>query len=262
MFFWLKKFIAFWLMPLPMCLALLLGGLALVRSKRRSRLGYSLIAASTLLLLLLGNKAVSTALIRPLETVYPAVPELAAGQPVPPALAACRFVAVLGGGHGDTPGLSAVNKLSGSARGRLMEGIRLLRALPDAQLIVSGGGEDGQLTHAAILASAAVSLGVDPARIIRLETARDTEDEAREIHRVVGGAPFALVTSAWHLRRATALMRGAGLHPLPCPSDYAVRPSPGFRVNDYTWDTDSLDRSTKAVYERLGYLWVRLRGKV
>jgi uncharacterized SAM-binding protein YcdF (DUF218 family) len=262
MFFWLKKFIAFWLMPLPLCLLLLTGGLVLLRSKRRSRLGYALVLAGALLLLVLGNKAVSMALLRPLENFYPAVPEFVASQPLPPGLAACRFVAVLGGGHGDTPGRSAVNQLSNSSRGRLMEAVRLVRALPDARLIVSGGGEDGRPSHAAVLARAAESLGVDPARIIRLETPRDTEDEARELRRVVGAAPFALVTSAGHLRRAAGFMHGAGLHPLPCPADYAARPSPGFRLSDYTWDTDSLERSTKAIYERLGHLWAGLRGKI
>ena len=262
MFFWLKKFISFWLMPLPVCLVLLFTGLALLRSRRRERTGRILIATGALLLLLLGNKAVSTALVRPLETACPAMPDFVAGQPLPSGLAACRFVVVLGGGHGDTPGLSAVNKLSSSARGRVMEAVRILRVLPGARLIVSGGSEDGRPTHASILAEAAASLGVEPARIFRLETPRDTEDEARELHRIIGGEPFALVTSAWHMRRAAALMRGAGLHPLPCPADYSARPSPGFRISDYTWDTDSLERSTKAVYERLGYLWVRLRGKI
>ena len=261
MFFGLKKFIAYWLMPVPLCLVLLLAGLALLRSKRRARTGHILLIVGVVLLSVLSNKAVSTWMILPLEKTYPAMPEILSGTPPPRELAACHFVSVLGGGHGDTAGLSAVNKLSNSARSRLTEGVRLLRVLSEAKLIVSGGGEVGKPTHAAVLAQAAISLGVDPARIIRLETPRDTEDEAQEIHRIVGNAPFALVTSAWHMPRAAALMRHAGLHPVPCPADYAARPSEGFRFSDYTWDTDSLERSTKAVYERLGYLWVHLRGK-
>src|SRR6185295_19383188 len=39
MFFWLKKFIAFWLMPLPFCLTAMLVGLLLTFSKKRARLG-------------------------------------------------------------------------------------------------------------------------------------------------------------------------------------------------------------------------------
>ena len=144
--FWLKKFIAFWLMPLPFCLTLLVVGTCYLFSPRLNRTGRRLVAMATLLLLLFGNKYVSTALIRPLEQRFPAVPELDAGQPVPRALAACRYVVVLGGGHADVTGLSATNKLSSSARARLAEGVRLARILPSARLIVSGpaGGRISQ----------------------------------------------------------------------------------------------------------------------
>lgn len=259
--FWLKKFVAFWFMPLPVCVLLLIGGWWLTLSNRRARLGRGLMAVGILLLLAFSNKAVSTWLVQSLDSAYPPIAEFAPGAPVPPEVAACRFVVVLGGGHGDTPGLAAVNKLSTSAQARLIEGIRILRVLPNARLVTCGRGVPGYPNHATILAEAAVSLGVDPNRIIRIETPRDTEEEAVELHQLIGREPFALVTSAWHLRRATALMRRAGLNPLPCPADYAARPSPRREWSDYSWDTESLSRSTRAVYERLGLVWSRLRGR-
>lgn len=260
--FWVKKFVSFWLMPLPFCLTLLVAGLWLTFTTRRLRLGRALIAIAVLLLLLFTNRAVSTWLIRPLETVYPPIPEFSAGAPLPDDLAACRAVVVLGGGHGDTPGFAAINKLSTSAQGRLVEAIRLLRALPgDVTLVVSGRGRPGFPSHAAILAQAAISLGVDPARIVRLDTPRDTEEEAAQLRQRLGPERFALVTSAWHLRRATALMRGAGLNPVPCPADYAARPGAQWRWSELLWDTESLGRSTRAIYERIGYAWSRLRGR-
>jgi uncharacterized SAM-binding protein YcdF (DUF218 family) len=259
--FWLKKFTAFWFMPLPLCLTLLIVGWCLAFTPRRARLGRWLMAAGIVLLLAFSNKAVSTWLVHSLDSAHPPIAEFAPDVPIPAHVAACRFVVVLGGGHGDTPGLAALNKLSTSAQARLIEGIRILRVLPDAQLITCGRGAEGFPTHATILADAAVSLGVEPARIIRLETPRDTEEEAIELRRRMGSQPFALVTSAWHLRRATAIMRRAGLDPLPCPADYAARPSPRHDWSDYTWDTESLSRSTRAVYERLGHAWSWLRGK-
>jgi len=259
--FWVKKFVAFWFMPLPFSLLFLISGWLLVRSKRRGRAGWALLGIGIALLLVLSNKAFSAAILRPLELTYSPLPEFSATTPPPASLNACRYVVVLGGGHRDAPGVSAINKLSPAARGRLMEGLRLLRAEPGAKLIVSGGADPGGAAHADVLADAAVSLGTDPARIIRFDATRDTEDEAQALRRTVGDAPFALVTSAWHMPRAMALMRQAGLHPLACPADFSALPAPGFRFRDYTWDTDSLERSTKAVYERLGYLWLRLRGK-
>jgi uncharacterized SAM-binding protein YcdF (DUF218 family) len=221
-----------------------------------------LVISATVLLLLFSNKVVSTWLVRPLESRYASIPELTAGIPPPPALADCRYVVVLGGGHSDTPGLPVTHQLSPSALGRLVEGVRLLRALPNARLIVSGPGVGGNPSHASVLARAAESLGIDPRRISLIDTARDTEDEAAAVRVLVGHERIALVTSAWHLPRAAALFRTAGVETLPCPADFSARPNVDFRWVDLTWDTASLERSTWAVRERLGYLWLRLRGKI
>jgi uncharacterized SAM-binding protein YcdF (DUF218 family) len=260
--FVLKKFVSFWLMPLPFCLTLLVIGVCLLWSRRRQQLGRIAITAAVVLLLLLGNKVVSTWLIQPLEAAYPSMPDFVAGRPLPRELAACRYVVVLGGGNGDTAGLNAMNQLSESARARIVEGVRVLRVLPEAQLVVSGAGAPNRPTHAEILARSAESLGVDPRRIVRRDSPRDTEEEAVALRQIVDDQPFALVTSAWHMRRAAALMRHAGLQPVPCPADYKARPSAHPPLSDYTWDTESLGRSTWAIYERIGYLWARLRGKV
>lgn len=262
MFFWLKKFLGFWLMPLPFCLLLLfVGALLLLRSKRRARLGRGLMIAGTVLLMLFSNKIVSVWLVHPLEARYPAIPELRPGAPVPPPLAACRFVLVLGAGNGHSEGLSATNQLSSSALARVTEAVRLLRVLPDARLIVSGPAEGKHPAHATMLARAAESLGVPPERIAYIDQARDTEDESLAIGRMVGSAPFALVTSAWHMPRSVALFRHAGLAPLPCPADYSSHAGDDFNWTDLFWDIGSLERSTWAVRERLGYLWISLRGK-
>ena len=261
MFFWLKKFLGFWLMPLPFCLALLLIGLLLWRSKRRARLGRSLAIAATGLLMLFSNKIVSGRLVHPLEARYAAIPELRADAPVPPSLAACRFVLVLGAGHGRSEGLSATNQLSSSALARVTEAVRLLRALPEARLIVSGPAEGNRPSHATMLARAAESLGVPSERIVYIDHARDTEDESLAVQRIVGPAPFAVVTSAWHMPRAMALFRHAGLAPLPCPADYTFHAGDDFHWTDLFWDIASLERSTWAVRERIGYFWIWLRGK-
>ena len=183
----LKKLISYFLMPLPACLLLLLAGWWLTRTPRRAVRGRRLLGAGILLLLLFGNETVSTWLVRPLESRYPPIPELAAGPP--PALASCRYIAVLGSGNGALPGLAATAELSSSAVARLVEAVRLLRVLPGAELILSGPGKGPHPTHARVLAAAAVSLGVAPGRIHLIETARDTEEEAGEIRKIAGTAP-------------------------------------------------------------------------
>jgi uncharacterized SAM-binding protein YcdF (DUF218 family) len=263
MLFWLKKAVAYWLMPLPFCLLVMIAGLLLLRSDRWRRTGRGLLVTGVLLLLFLSNKQVGRALLRPLETRYPGLPEIAAGTPVPAPLQACRAIVVLGGGHSDRPGLAANNQLSSAALSRLAEGVRLARLLPDAPLFVSGPAAGSGATHASVLAAAAVALGLDPKRLVQIDTARDTDDEAQEVRRRLGpGVPFALVTSAWHMPRAVALMRRAGLAPLPCPADFLTRANGQTRAGDWLCDLSGLEQSTWAIYERLGMTWARLQGKI
>ncbi len=250
------------MMPLPFCLLILVVGVVVLLWTRRTRLGKGLVASGTLLLLLFSNNLVSTLLVRPLEMRYAAIPEIPAGTPVPKDLAACRYVVVLGSGNGNTPGRAAVHQLPVSALARITEAVRLLRLLPDAKLLVSGPStKDGVPSHAVVLARTAESLGLDRSRIQYIEEVKDTEDESNAVKGIVGDQPFALITSAWHMPRTMALFRYVGLSPLPCPTDYSARGDGEFNLGDLTCDSGSLERSTWAVRERIGYLWISLRGR-
>jgi uncharacterized SAM-binding protein YcdF (DUF218 family) len=261
MLFWLKKFIAYWLMPLPFCLTAMAVGLVLMRWPRRARLGRALLISGLGLLMLFSNKFVSKWLIRPIEARYPAMPEFAAGMPLPAELAACRFVIVLGGGNGNSPGVSANNLLSSSALSRVAEAVRILHAVPAAKLIVSGPRTATGESHATVLARAAQAYGITPDRILYIDQARDTEEESRAAQRLAQGARVALVTSAWHMPRSVALFRSAGLDPLPCPADFKSHAHDDVTFDDLLWEVSSLERSTLAIRERIGYLWIWLRGK-
>jgi uncharacterized SAM-binding protein YcdF (DUF218 family) len=256
--FELKKAVSALLMPLPAALVLLAIGAALLLLGRRQRLGRLLVAAAAAILVIFSNSLVSTALLGPLEARYPAVPEFSAGAG-PGRLAGCRYVVVLGGGNSDSPGLPASSLLSSFALGRLVEGCRILRELPGARLIVTGPGRHGHPTHAARLAAAAESLGVPASRIDMIGTARDTEDESHAVAALAHGARVALVTSAWHMPRAAHLFRKAGADFVPCPADFlGLEPlSPRMAL---VWGPECLERSTFAVHEWLGLLWLRLRG--
>lgn len=262
MFFWLKKFISFWLMPVPGCITLLLIGWWLTRGGRRSSIGRACYTVAAFALLLLSNIYISDRLIQPLENRYPPIPAIAAGAPLPAALADCRYIVVLGSGNAVVRGMPPTTELSTAGLGRLVEGVRLARLLPQAQLIVSGPGDGDGPTHAETLTESAVSLGIDRARIRQIDTARDTEDESHAVASIVGQAKVALVTSAVHLPRAAALFRHAGVQFVPCPADFTAKAGRKLNLNDFSWDSESLDRSTWAVRERIGALWLRLRGKI
>lgn len=262
MLFALKKIVGFWLMPLPLSLAAMLAGALLWRFTRRRLLGRGLVFAGAFWLAACSNVGVGTWLVSGLENRFPPLPALAAGEPVPVELARRAYVVVLGGGHTPVAEWSANNQLSSSALSRIVEGVRLVRLLPDARLVVSGPTDpDGGPSHASLYANVAVSLGVPRERIVEISDARDTEEEAAAVRRLAGEAPVALVTSAWHLPRSMALFRNQGLDVLACPADYVGRP-PKLKPSDFlAWNLGGLERSTKAVYERIGATWSRLRGK-
>jgi uncharacterized SAM-binding protein YcdF (DUF218 family) len=258
--FWLKKLLGYWLMPLPFCMALIVAGLLLASCGRFRRRGWAMVAAAALLLLLLSNTWFSVVALRPFESQYPPIPELVAGAPLPKSISDCRYVAVLGSGTSNYPGLSASAELSTSGLARLVEAVRILRALPAARLILSGPGEPGRRSHAATLAAAAVSLGIAPERISLVETALDTEDESRAVAALVGTGKVAVVTSAWHMPRAVLLFKKTGISFVACPADFNCRSENGFGWGLFKVESEALERSTLAVHETLGLIWVRLRG--
>lgn len=261
MLFWLKKFISHWLMPMSFCVVFIAAGLWLMRYPKRAKLGRRLALGGLLFLIVFSNKYTSRVLIRPLETQYAPQPEFVAGQPLTPPLAACRYVVVLGGGNGHSPDMAATSLLSSSALARVTEAVRLLNAMPEARLIVSGPGKAPRPTHAVVLGRAAQSLGIASDRILYIDQAHDTEDEAREIKKLVGDAPVAVVTSAWHMPRAMALCRNAGIKALACPADFLSHSDDEFHFTGLLWDAGALGVSSLGVREHVGHLWIWLRGK-
>lgn len=246
--FALKKLLGTLLMPLPLGLGLLTLGLLLIAFGRRWR-GWLALLMGWLMLAAASNRGIALALTSSLENTY-------STTATPSAFA---YVAVLGGGHGDNPDLPAGQRLSTSARARLIEGIRLALLQPAARLIVSGPKnepEDDFPSHARVLADAAVELGFPRERIVEIDSARDTAEETLALARLAKGKPVALVTSAWHLPRAMKLAQSAGLTALPCPSDYLGGREPRIPTRAWlNWSAEALEDSTRAWREYLGQLW-------
>lgn len=258
----LKRAVSYWLMPFPFCIVAMLAGLIFLRWTTWRRTGRTLLLGGLGLLMLAGNHFVSRGLLRPLETRYPPMPDFVAGKPIPPSLAPCKYVIVLGGGGGFTPDLPGTSLVSSAVLGRVVEAARIMRVLPEAQLVVSGPLiVDGAPSHASMLAHAATVLGVPRDRILSIDNAHDTEDEARALRRIAGDAPVAVVTSSWHMPRSMALFRHVGVAAVACPADFRTHDLDSFSFSDLFWDVENLGRTTLAVRERIGYLWITLRGR-
>jgi uncharacterized SAM-binding protein YcdF (DUF218 family) len=259
MLFWLKKIATVPFLPLYFSLIAGSLGLFLLCFVRRQKLGRLLISCGVFALALFSNQGVAMLMLAPLENDIPALPDFHTPAEVPARLSRCKAIVVLGGGHADAPQISRINQLSTSSLSRIGEAVRLSRWLPEAKFVVSGH-HIKTLSHAQVLGEAAVSLGVDPGRIVRLDEPRDTEDEIVELSRRFRGRPIALVTSAWHMPRTLQLCEKFGVEAVPCPADLMLKAAVGEGPNFIKWDLESLGQSTRAIHEYLGMVWIKLRG--
>ena len=245
--FVLKKIIGMLLMPIPITLVLiLLGGWWLKRSPTKARL--SLLSAF-LILGLSSWHPVADRLIRPHEDYYP----------IFDITQSVDAVVVLGSAsHSAPPDTPAIMSLGSSALFRLEEGLRILRANPDAILIVTGyAGFSSAVPHAELLKQSAIELGVDPLRIFDFPTAQDTEQEAYLTASLLKNKKFALVTEASHLKRAMIFFERAGMHPIAAPAMHT-----GAYYTDWRLDSRATYKTERAIYEYLGRRWQWLKGLV
>jgi uncharacterized SAM-binding protein YcdF (DUF218 family) len=247
-----KKLLGACLLPFPIALALLLAGLALLRFSKRERAGKRLIAASAVMFLITGYDLYSSPLLGSLERTHRSLTAAAvqAMAPLPTA------VVVLGSGYRPDESLPPNDRVSTSGLARLVEGIRLLRMLPEARLIVSDGFGQGQA-----LADTAAFLGVPRERIALEPRSRDTAEEAALLRPLVGDSPFLLVTSASHMRRAIGLFKKQGLHPIAAPTNFAGGSS-AFTAADLVPGTGGFVRTDQALHEWIGLAWSRMRGQI
>ncbi len=263
--FILKKLVSRLFFPVPVCTGLLAAGVVLLLTRRWRRLGLGFTVGGTVLLLAVGYGVPGRSALRRLEWRYPPLAPGATLADLPGAGAASRvWVAVLGGGISEDPGLPANSRLDVRLQARVVEGARLLRGTPQANLILSLPGSLDAEQKQALARDLCAVLAVDPERVRLITGALDTEDEARAVAAIAGNEPLALVTSASHMPRAMELFEGAGLHPTACPTDYLTsRPGLPVRLQPsslYPCARNVLETEC-AVYEYLGLAWARLRGK-
>ena len=214
----LTKLIAAALLP-PLVLVIVLA-VGLMFHRSRPALSMSLILAATALLYGLSTPWVSGLLLRSLEISRPVTP----GE-----LDRVQAIVVLGGGRRiDAPEYGG-DTLNGLSLERLRYAARLAR-VSQRPLLVSGGKPGGgSLAEAELMARALREEFGLSARWVESE-ALTTWDNARlsaPLLKQDGVGRIALVTHAWHLRRAAPLLEAQGLHVQPAGIQFS-RP----RVDD------------------------------
>ena len=254
--FLFKKLLAPFLMPVPLCLALVLLGLLLLWLTRRQRAGKCLATLGALLLLLFGYGGISGRLLATLERRHMPVVDVSATA------GRVRWVVVLGGGSSGDAGLPNTMRLSEGSLARLVEGVRLQRQLPGSRLLLSGGSVFGSDPDAETMRALAVELGVDPAALDLDAVSPDTETQAEVVRARLGAEEFYLVTSASHMPRALALFRKAGTNPTPAPTHFLTQGNPSLSPGEFFPSSGGLRNAEIAAYEYLGLAWAKARGKI
>lgn len=253
LFFVVAKLVWTLAQPSSWLLGLLVVALALaVRGRWRAARGW--LGAGTAALVLLGLLPLGAPVIRPLESRFPAAPEVAA-----PA-----GIVVLGGGEDAAltaeTGIVQVNE----GGDRLLAGLMLARRYPEARLIFTGGSArlaGGGVPGADAAGRLFEAVGLPPERVTLEGRSRNTAENARLTAELVGDpaeGPWLLVTSAFHMPRSVGAFCAAGWRGIvPYPVDHRppMRMRPG-------WDlAGHLGQLETAVKEWIGLLAYRVTGR-
>jgi len=220
MFLFLSKLLPLLVYPLGVALLLLLAALILLW--QRPRWAATAIVTAGLILVISGNGAVASAMLRSLEWRY--LP--------PPTLPQAEAIVVLGGAikthEPPRPWIDVTEQGD-----RVLHGARLYLNEKAPLLILSGGritwGEDQKGSEAEDMAQLAVALGVPQSAIVIEPNSLNTRQNAVNVQTILNERSLQrilLVTSALHMPRALAVFQNLGIDAIPAPTDFHVTLAP------------------------------------
>lgn len=240
--FLVKKLFSAWILsPAGLGILLILGLLACVLGRRR--LGAFAAGAVGVLLIALSLPIVSNELMRFVEVA----PAISIG------FKDVQAIVILGGGiHRGAPEYGATGTLSSATLVRVRYGAWLAkqRHLP---ILVSGGSVFGGSAEAQLMADALRGEFGVPVRWMEA-TSKDTAENAicsSKLLKQSGVSRIALVSHAYHLRRATALFAREGMSVVAAPT-FSTAPVGG--IEAWLPSARSFDDSFVAFHEIAGRL--------
>jgi uncharacterized SAM-binding protein YcdF (DUF218 family) len=239
MMYVVKHLIGVLAMPLAVAFLLIVIGV-LCRARQRRRIAVSSWVAAVIVAYLGSSQVVGDLLLRPLEGRYP---------PLRDPLPQVTYVVVLGSGYVPRDHIPITGALDDDGLVRGVEGVRLMRRLTTAHLVVSGGAPPGHFAPALGYAELARDLGEPDSSLVLSSRPLDTGSEAHAIKGLLGDAPFLLVTSAYHMPRAMWLMQRVGAHAIAAPTGQRVGSSVGPSLLP---SAAGLYKTERALHEYLG----------
>ena len=243
-----KKIVSAFLLPIPIGLFLLLISFLylIFNSYKKAKI---FLALTFLWFFLFSFQPFANALLSPLENTYK---DLLKTPKV-------EYILVLGSEHRSDDDLSITSQVKGIAINRLVEGIRHYKNLENVKLIVSGYGGFDEKSHASMQERLAISLGVKEEDIIRLDTPKDTKEEAIEVKKIVKNEQIILVTSASHMKRSILLFQKEGLNVIASPTNHMAYGADS--LSSY-FAARNIKNCEIAIHEYLGLIYSSLRDEI
>ncbi len=234
--------------PLTQVFLLQLAALAALLGASR-RLGIGLLTAAVVWLYLTSTPWLAERLLTVLEQPYPPVAAAALPQ--------ADAIILLGGGVHERRAPEVMGDLNRWSD-RLLFAATLYQQGKAPLIVLSGGGPEGRDTDAAMAQEILEVMGVPPAATVLEERSRNTRGNAlysADIVRERGWQDVLLVTSAFHMRRATALFEKQGVNTIPAPTDHRL----GGSVEGFVWQSfvptlAGLADTHYAMHELVGYV--------
>ncbi len=242
------------LLILPPAGPLFLAAAGFLVVRRYHRIGRALIISGFVLLYLMSIQPVSDALMRPLERPF---------SPLKGTSGKANAIVVLSGGVRDLSWVGLKSEPSGTSLERLFVGVKLQKAL-HLPLVLSGGSGDPtnfEISEADAMARIAAGLGVPRKDIVVERKSRNTIESAKALKKTLRGKRVILVTSAFHLKRASAMFRAQGFDVIPAPAGYMSEQS-GFSLFSLVPAADHMSTTATALHEYLSFLWYKGRGDI
>jgi len=215
----------------PLSIFFLIFFIALYNLHKNKQKSFYIFSISIIYLFLITNPKISDLLLEPLENSFHQIKKIDTN---------IKYIVLIGG--------------DGKNRG--WEALRLLKNIPNSKIIVSGYKGNKKLPEAIRNANRFKSIGIDLKRIIILPKPKDTIEEAKEIKKTLKNKRFYLVTSAYHMPRASMIFKYYKLNFKEAPTNYLHSyKSSFFSFPYYT----NLVKTSKAVHEYIGILFLKLK---
>lgn len=249
-----SKLLWFVLRPATFALLLALAGLVLVwRGRRAGR--WPLLAGLGFYVAMLATPLPPLVLL-PLEDRF--------ARPAEPPARVDGIIVLGGAVDQNITAARDIPSLNGAAE-RMTELVVLARRYPGAKLVFTGGQGSlvhGSLNEADVARALWTAMGVDPARVIYEDQARNTYENAVLTKALVKPRPgevWLLVTSASHMPRSVGIFRHVGWPVVPWPVNY--RTGHGFAALYDAPFVERIGQFEVGLREWIGLLAYRLMGR-